>query len=529
MEFFRKVLLCTRDNFRVDEFFSKANLDECLLYVYEENSVESEIFAAEVYYFEEGRPSKISDRGRLSIDRYDTRGVMVNDDKSEKPVFTSAAHFSNLNGSFFSSLSSRNSYRELMRRVGIKVAKSLLLEANDVAALYAFKLHTKKHKSFRYSSMYQDFSRRDEEFYSYLSLKQIFEEDEASGQERIDRLSTVVSFSKSVELPISFSFKSDEYLISSVNVVIGPNGVGKTRLLKGIAENFVQNSMVLNSHAENTLSQYFPLIVFSHEKQHWRKVRRSGALCLSLGISSKEWGELPGVVQQLHFSGARTRRGRISIIENILSRFINTKRLCFRVLDGHRNLVSLFDLSENPDLCKNIDISKVMQFLGDDDTVHQLSSGQRSLIGFTLNVILNCKRRSLLLIDEPENHLHPQFISLLMQTLSTALQAVESVAILVTHSPYVVREVEKSAVLILDADESGLPVVYRPTLQTLGGDISLISDYVFGDLDLRKGYQEMIDRVMSDSYSSDKKAIAIKSLSGLGGDAVTYLKSVYKG
>ena len=144
-------------------------------------------------------------------------------------------------------------------------------------------------------------------------------------------------------------------------------------------------------------------------------------------------------------------------------------------------------------------------------------------------MILNCKRRSLLLIDEPENHLHPQFISLLMQTLSTALQAVESVAILVTHSPYVVREVEKSAVLILDADESGLPVVYRPTLQTLGGDISLISDYVFGDLDLRKGYQEMIDRVMSDSSSSDKKAIAIKSLSGLGGNAVTYLKNVYKG
>jgi len=529
MRYFQDVLLCNSEDFESFENFElldEGDIDECLIYVYEDTSVHLEMFAASVFYLKSGKFTKVSDRGKISIDLRSSHGYTVEDDGSDKSSLMHANRFSNLKGQFYSSLSARDAYRFLIQVVGGKLASLLLLGANDIAALYAFKINTRMHKEFRYSFMFRDISRRDEELFSYLSLKQILEEGETPGQDNIDSLSTVVLFSKCVELPIEFSFKREGQLDSPINVVIGSNGVGKTRLLKGVAENVVRNNIAINSRGANDPSQYVPLIIFSHEKQHWRKAKKAGALCLSLGISSKEWNELPLVVQQLYLSNKREEG--ITKVEVVLSRFINTRKLRFRVLDSYRGSVSFFELAENPSLCKTIDVSKAMQFVDDNDGVHELSSGQRTLISFTLNVIFSCRRKSLLLIDEPENHLHPQFISLLMQILISALQAVESVAVLVTHSPYIVREVDKDAVLILGVGDAGLPVVYRPTLQTLGGDVSLISDYVFEDLNLRKGYQEMIDRVMSDSYSVGQKEAMMESLNSLGGDAVTYLREKYK-
>jgi ATPase subunit of ABC transporter with duplicated ATPase domains len=157
---------------------------------------------------------------------------------------------------------------------------------------------------------------------------------------------------------------------------------------------------------------------------------------------------------------------------------------------------------------------------------YTLSSGERSLTLFCTRLIKASRKSALVLIDEPENHLHPRFITLMMQALSRSLQATGSRALLVTHSPFVVREFERSTVKVMKRNRDGVPELYRPAMQTLGGDVSMISDYVFEDTETKKGFEESIDRAMREqSRKHDVDAGDLTSIlaAGLGEDAMSYL------
>lgn len=71
----------------------------------------------------------------------------------------------------------------------------------------------------------------------------------------------------------------------------------------------------------------------------------------------------------------------------------------------------------------------------------------------------------------------------------------------------------------------GVPQIFHPSLQTLGADVSMISDYVFEDEQIRKGFQESIDRAMrtQDLPRSLDKSQLERLAADLGEDAVSYL------
>lgn len=66
---------------------------------------------------------------------------------------------------------------------------------------------------------------------------------------------------------------------------------------------------------------------------------------------------------------------------------------------------------------------------------------------------MHIENGSLLLIDEPETHLHPNFISLIISALHKILTATGSYSIISTHSVYIVREVPQDQVIILERGE----------------------------------------------------------------------------
>jgi predicted ATP-dependent endonuclease of OLD family len=52
--------------------------------------------------------------------------------------------------------------------------------------------------------------------------------------------------------------------------------------------------------------------------------------------------------------------------------------------------------------------------------------------------------RTLILLDEPESHLHPPLLSAFIRALSDLLVKRNGVAVIATHSPVVLQEVPKS-------------------------------------------------------------------------------------
>lgn len=128
-----------------------------------------------------------------------------------------------------------------------------------------------------------------------------------------------------------------------------------------------------------------------------------------------------------------------------------------------------------------IDRDREPSFLSQDtrQTI-ALSSGQRSMFQFALHFLTHAGYGTLLIIDEPETYLHPNLISDFMMLLYNIIKKTSSVAIIATHSAYVVREIPTHCVHILERN-NGKAQLNKPYLKTLGANVSEISLAVFGD------------------------------------------------
>ena len=80
--------------------------------------------------------------------------------------------------------------------------------------------------------------------------------------------------------------------------------------------------------------------------------------------------------------------------------------------------------------------------------VQIVSSGQLHLLSLITYIYANIHFATLLIIDEPEVHLHPHTVVEFMRILASILMRFKSYAIIATHSPLIVREVISSNVQV---------------------------------------------------------------------------------
>ncbi|MNT13069.1 hypothetical protein D3C72_1480250 [compost metagenome] len=101
------------------------------------------------------------------------------------------------------------------------------------------------------------------------------------------------------------------------------------------------------------------------------------------------------------------------------------------------------------------------------------------------------EERILVLIDEPESHLHPPLLSAFVRALSELLTDRNGVSIIATHSPVVLQEAPKSCVWLLR--RSGhLRVAKRPERETFGENVGVLTHDVFGLEVTNSGFHKMI-------------------------------------
>jgi len=513
-------LKCRIDDFESGRLMENYSFNNCLLYLTQPTTYSPEITLATVCFV---RNDNVIRTWRARITKF--RKFNATLAHTSNGEFSTAVKLFEFNAQEASILDDRSAYRELIEIAGPATAKSLLFRAHDAAALHAFKPTSQLYKKLVQDSSLHGLIVNDSEFYTYISLKLIFEEDAIGGHKTISRLQSTlstISNNQKAQLELDFHFHHTATPFAlPLNVIIGSNGVGKTRTLQGIARPLFKN---YGRYSKNEYPLSNPIVVFSHEPQRWRANSVKSFKHVSLSITRSDWGKLPAITQEI--SLLRERNFSLSTLNNVIKKVLDTRHLYLKKMGNESTGYSLDELANQPEKCERIDISAEYKFIDNHGLEHHLSSGQRALICFCFNVVLHCRPKSILLIDEPENHLHPRFISLLIQTLNSVLLATESVAIVATHSPFIVREIDKSGVLILQVDQQNLPSLFRPSMQTLGGDISLISDFVFEDISVRKGYQESIDESLRACRDPAARKAVLEQFTALGIDAAAYARSL---
>lgn len=121
----------------------------------------------------------------------------------------------------------------------------------------------------------------------------------------------------------------------------------------------------------------------------------------------------------------------------------------------------------------------------------KLSSGHQVIVLTLVQLIEKITERTLVILDEPENHLHPPLLSAFVRALSELLIDRNGVALIATHSPVILQEVPKSCVWKIN--RIGREVTAdRLEIESFGATIGALTREVFG-LEVRQsGFHKMI-------------------------------------
>lgn len=279
---------------------------------------------------------------------------------------------------------------------------------------------------------------------------------------------------------------------TNVHVLIGRNGVGKSRLLAGMAAGLtgadrpemfgIQGDVIFRG--ETSESGRFANIVtvafsafdrFAPLHERWMErdinyayvgLRRWTAGANALPEAFKSPGELAqefSIALQACLEGPRRYRWTRTV--EILNADPGFAELDLTRDDG----AAAFDL----------------------EAFQRLSSGHKIVLLTAAKLVELVGERTLVLFDEPESHLHPPLLSSLIRALSNLLQLRNGVAIIGTHSPVVLQEVPGSCVWVLRRSGDEI-AAERPAIETFGENVGILTHEVFQLEVTKSGFHKML-------------------------------------
>lgn len=177
--------------------------------------------------------------------------------------------------------------------------------------------------------------------------------------------------------------------------------------------------------------------------------------------------------------------------------FFKSVSLCFAGARKERWRKALESLEADP-IFKEANASILIGKQGKPDfekrskkLFRKLSSGHKIVLLTITRLVEKVEERTLVLLDEPEAHLHPPLLSAFIRALSNLLIDRNGVAIIATHSPVVLQEVPKSCVWRIR--RSGLVVkAERPGFETFGENVGILTREIFGLEVTHSGYHELL-------------------------------------
>lgn len=429
---------------------------------------------------------------------------------------TIAAHESQR---FFTMLPNLDDYRRIVRSMGVDTAKKLLIALRDVVALTELQPKSNIPKLAAETKVFQkSFVRTSESFFAFKNAGSILRGLEA---EQIRRMSKDIHVNFQLsgrrnQHQLKFQFDHEADLPKRIAVVIGKNGVGKSQALGTIARAALGGDIKSLNEGDrysrvliNRLLAFAPTnesaSVFPGERRKNAKVWYK-RFSLNRGGRARRGEGIADAVLQVARSGEHIgENSRWSIFLSAIQAITDWEQIVLLTRHKSDPPVYLRSLRVGAgedallDVFASIDISKepVRRLEGG---TYPLSSGEISFLRFAAQASLYIENGSLLLLDEPETHLHPNFISSFVMILNKMLALTGSAAVITTHSVYFVREVFSEQVTVLRI--SGGVVSTAPIrLQTFGADVGTISYFVFEEDEPSKLVSEVEERLL-DRYKS---------------------------
>lgn len=305
---------------------------------------------------------------------------------------------------------------------------------------------------------------------------------------------------------------------TNVHVLIGRNGVGKTHLLRNLAAILTTPTKVADSFG--TIRFYSP-----HEEVGTTS-KKAFANLVTVSFSAfdpfpppehhtnslfYEEGEestlRPTYVGLKHVDDREafdkdgdaidlngTSGFRLKSLSELHTEFLEVAYRCTKSAKRKTWQRAMQVLETDPLLAElrlgDVDPSDLRQ---DDlaEAFKKASSGHKVVLLTVSALVDSVADRSLVLIDEPETHLHPPLQAALIRAISGLLSERNGVAIVATHSPVLLQEVPKDCVWMLYRSGSTI-TAERPTLESFAENVGVLTREVFRLETTESGYHSLL-------------------------------------
>lgn len=149
----------------------------------------------------------------------------------------------------------------------------------------------------------------------------------------------------------------------------------------------------------------------------------------------------------------------------------------------------------------------------------RMSSGHAIVLFTITRLVDTVGEKSLVLLDEPEGHLHPPLLSAFLRTLSDLLYVKSGVAIIATHSPVVLQEIPKSNVWKVTRSREAI-AIKRPDIETFGENLGVLTREVFALEVANSGYHSLLTQSVGSGASYEAIIDEYRGQIGLEGRTV---------
>ncbi|MGD7023050.1 AAA family ATPase [Rossellomorea vietnamensis] len=308
-----------------------------------------------------------------------------------------------------------------------------------------------------------------------------------------------------LENSISFDFEQHNFLPNRINILVGKNGTGKTQLISKFADALCGKSgKPENLFNPPKIPLFSKVIAVSFSAfDNFRKPYNEKSNDLDdfsdSAIELSNYRKMNNYV----YCGIQDGKGKTFSLKELKD---NGKKNLAKIQD--RDLFLDEDesfINKWREVLLNTEIPS--RYLDNPEDVfdNELSSGQSILVSVITEIIANIEEESILLIDEPELHLHPNAVSNLVRMLYRLLEEFNSYSIICTHSPLLVQEIPSMYITKLERTEDDLLFINKLPIETFGENVSTIINEVFNVREVESNYKTILKKaVFEDSLDADE-------------------------
>lgn len=296
------------------------------------------------------------------------------------------------------------------------------------------------------------------------------------------------------DISVHFCFGNldDNHNLDRIKALIGENGVGKSSIMYALAK------ALHDEDGERFLDGGRPdfskviAISYSIFDNLFQLTRQSSFNFIYCGLRNRD--------NELLSEEDKTNRLKLSLGEIVFKKRVTDYILTLKEVIDEDVLKGIFDNGQEIDKDKFI------------ETISKMSSGQAMITSIITELYAHIRWNSLILFDEPEVHLHTNAITKLMRVLFDICTEFNSACLLATHSAVILQELLARNVMVVEKScDTKETYVRAMNTETLGENLTTITEDVFGRASIDKHYGNVIQKLVKEGKKGDEIEQILKS------------------